>query len=183
MTMKHSWLRESVDKVLAEAPHMSDAHKKKLVETVGLELARAHARGSRKEQRIVFDGDHDFLPYKERSLPRVALSSLADAVQMPFRSEIRTALESIAHKHDSLKCTECKGEGYFRDAPPIATNDFPSREERAEALYQEFKSSRQCEKCRGTGHAHACSSCGIIDLNNDGSCAMCSADIPIRPEG
>jgi hypothetical protein len=40
-----SWLRESVDKVLADAPHMSDAHKRKLVEAVGLELARAYRKG------------------------------------------------------------------------------------------------------------------------------------------
>jgi hypothetical protein len=43
--MKHSWLREAVDRVLAEAPHMSDEHKRKLVEAVGLELARACAQG------------------------------------------------------------------------------------------------------------------------------------------
>lgn len=48
--MKHSWLREAVDRVLAEAPHMSDAHKRKLVEAVGLELARAWARGRDKSK-------------------------------------------------------------------------------------------------------------------------------------
>jgi hypothetical protein len=46
--MKNSWLREAVDRVLAEAPHMSDEHRRKLVEQVSLELARAHARGADK---------------------------------------------------------------------------------------------------------------------------------------
>jgi hypothetical protein len=41
MSMSRSWLRQAVDRVLAEAPHMSDAHKRKLVEAVGLELVRA----------------------------------------------------------------------------------------------------------------------------------------------
>lgn len=45
-----------------------------------------------------------------------------------------------------------------------------------------FLLDRECPKCRGTGHAHACSNCGIIDKINDGSCAMCDADIPVRPD-
>lgn len=48
-----SWLHEACERVLASAPHMSDAHKRKLVEAVGLELARAHARGSNKAVKIV----------------------------------------------------------------------------------------------------------------------------------
>jgi hypothetical protein len=51
LPVKHSWLREAVDRVLAEAPHMSDAHRRKLVEVVGLELARASARGAEKMAR------------------------------------------------------------------------------------------------------------------------------------
>lgn len=48
--MKNSWLRESVDRVLKNAPYMSDVHKQKLAETVGLELARAWARGRDKSK-------------------------------------------------------------------------------------------------------------------------------------
>jgi hypothetical protein len=50
--MKNSWLREAVDRVLADAPHMSDAHRRKLVEQVALELARAYARGADKAARF-----------------------------------------------------------------------------------------------------------------------------------
>jgi RecJ-like exonuclease len=40
----------------------------------------------------------------------------------------------------------------------------------------------ECRYCRGTGDSRACGECGIIDKLNDGSCAMCDADIPVRPE-
>jgi hypothetical protein len=68
--MKNSWLREAVDRVFAEAPHMSDEHKRKLVEAVGLELARAHARGAEKAARFAnarFDNE------KERARVRFKL--------------------------------------------------------------------------------------------------------------
>lgn len=45
LPMKHSWLRQAIDRVLADAPHMSDEHRRKLMEAIGLELVRAYARG------------------------------------------------------------------------------------------------------------------------------------------
>lgn len=41
----------------------------------------------------------------------------------------------------------------------------------------------RCAECCGTGDSRACKNCGIIDVNNDGSCVTCDADIPFRTEG
>lgn len=40
----------------------------------------------------------------------------------------------------------------------------------------------RCAECCGTGDSRACRECGIVDKLNDGSCAMCDSDIPVRAE-